>query len=207
MRPHPLDRPVWSALRSRQSGLAPGNGRAARFLPDVSPFAAAADDGPESLRALADLVPAVGSIILLQSGESPLPPGTVATKSAMGVQMIARRIAPGGSTDGIARLTEADAPEMLALASLTEPGPFLARTHRLGDFVGVKVDGRLVAMAGERLKPDGFTEVSGVCTHPDFRGRGHARIFVACRRRADSGARRDAVPARLCHQHGRHRAL
>ena len=63
---------------------------------------------------------------------------------------------------------------MLALARLTRPGPFSARTHRLGAFIGVKLDGRLVAMAGERMKPDGFTEVSGVCTHPDHRGRGYA---------------------------------
>ena len=70
--------------------------------------------------------------------------------------------------------TEADAPEMLALATLTKPGPFFDKTHRLGDFIGVKRDGRLIAMAGERMKPAGFTEVSGVCTHPDFRGQGLA---------------------------------
>jgi predicted GNAT family acetyltransferase len=63
---------------------------------------------------------------------------------------------------------------MLALATLTEPGPFFARTHQLGDFVGVRDGGRLMAMAGERMKPTGFTEVSGVCTHPDGRGRGYA---------------------------------
>ena len=63
---------------------------------------------------------------------------------------------------------------MLALATLTRPGPFFARTHQLGAFIGVKQDGRLVAMAGERMQPTGFTEVSGVCTHPDPRGRGYA---------------------------------
>ncbi|MEI9963878.1 MAG: GNAT family N-acetyltransferase [Caulobacteraceae bacterium] len=63
---------------------------------------------------------------------------------------------------------------MLALATLTQPGPFFARTHQLGDFIGVKQEGRLVAMAGERMRPTGFTEVSGVCTHPDWRGRGYA---------------------------------
>jgi predicted GNAT family acetyltransferase len=72
---------------------------------------------------------------------------------------------------------------MFDLATLTKPGPYFARTHRLGDFVGVKQDGRLIAMAGERMKPDGFTEVSGVCTHPDARGRGYAgalmRVVVA----------------------------
>jgi predicted GNAT family acetyltransferase len=74
----------------------------------------------------------------------------------------------------IVPLTEDDAPEMLALATLTRPGPFARRTHQLGDFVGVKADGRLIAMAGERLRMPGMTEVSGVCTHPEHRGRGYA---------------------------------
>ena len=75
-------------------------------------------------------------------------------------------------------LGPSDAAEVLALATLTRPGPFVARTPELGDFVGVKLDGRLVAMAGERMKPDGFTEVSGVCTHPDHRGRGYAAALM-----------------------------
>ena len=75
-------------------------------------------------------------------------------------------------------LTDADGPEALALATLTQPGPFFRKTHLLGGFVGVKHGGRLVAMAGERLKPEGFTEVSGVCTHPDFRGRGYAGALI-----------------------------
>ena len=88
--------------------------------------------------------------------------------------MVAPAITPASPAFDIVPLSEADAPDMLALATLTEPGPFRSRTHALGDFVGVKIDGRLVAMAGERMKPTGFTEVSGVCTHPDFRGRGYA---------------------------------
>jgi predicted GNAT family acetyltransferase len=76
-------------------------------------------------------------------------------------------------------LGDADAPDMLALAQLTEPGPFLAHTHMMGTFHGVRVDGRLVAMAGERMRAPGFTELSGVCTHPDFRGRGFARQLSA----------------------------
>jgi predicted GNAT family acetyltransferase len=67
---------------------------------------------------------------------------------------------------------------MLALATLTRPGPFFERTHELGEFIGVREGGRLIAMAGERMKPDGFTEVSGVCTHPDFRGQGHAAALT-----------------------------
>jgi predicted GNAT family acetyltransferase len=88
--------------------------------------------------------------------------------------MIAPALTPGAVRFGYVELAEADAPAMLALATLTQPGPFYAHTNRLGRFVGVKVEGRLVAMAGERMAPPGFTEVSGVCTHPDHRGRGYA---------------------------------
>jgi predicted GNAT family acetyltransferase len=97
----------------------------------------------------------------------------------LGVQMIAERLTAGPAADfDMAPLTDADGPEMLALATLTKPGPFFERTHQLGDFFGVKVDGRLAAMAGERMKPDGFTEVSGVCTHPEHRGRGYAGALM-----------------------------
>lgn len=75
----------------------------------------------------------------------------------------------------IVTLTRDDASEMLALATLTEPGPFRSRTHEMGHFRGVRIGGRLAAMAGERMRFPGFTEVSAVCTHPDFRGRGLAR--------------------------------
>jgi len=79
----------------------------------------------------------------------------------------------------IVELGDEDAPEMLALATLTEPGPFLTRTHRMGNFIGIRLEGRLAAMAGERMRFPGYTEVSGVCTHPDFRGRGLARRLSA----------------------------
>jgi predicted GNAT family acetyltransferase len=99
----------------------------------------------------------------------------------MGVQMVARRsFEVLAGREEILKLEDADAPEMLALAKLTEPGPFLARTHHhMGRFIGIRIDGRLAAMAGERFRFPGYTEVSGVCTHPDFRGRGLARRLSA----------------------------
>jgi predicted GNAT family acetyltransferase len=180
MTPSPLDQPVWSALTTRQSHFAVGNSLAVRFAADVSPFAAARDDSPECLAALGELVPAHGTMIVMQVWTPQ--PGIVVEKTALVVRMVAADAITTEDASAIQPLTEADAPEMLALATLTEPGPFLARTHRLGSFWGIKENGRLVAMAGERLRPPGFTEVSGVCTHPDARGRGYARIlssFVA----------------------------
>lgn len=175
---HPLDRPVWSCLTTRQRGLALGDAHAVRLDPAFGIFAAAADSAPESLAALGRLNLPDGGLALLQAVEARLPPGVSAARTAAGVQMVADQITPGGAVVDIEPLTEADAPAMLALARLTEPGPFFERTHQLGDFVGVKQDGRLIAMAGERMKPEGYTEVSGVCTHPDHRGRGYAGAMM-----------------------------
>lgn len=177
MTAHPLDRPIWHALSTRLTHLAVGRARALRLAPDIGPLAAARDDSRDSLQDLSDLVAEHGNVVLLQVGESPLPPRTVIEMEAPGVQMVAQNLAPIEPTGGVERLTDADAPEMLALATLTKPGPFKARTHQLGGFWGIKENGRLVAMAGERMKLDGFTEVSGVCTHPDVRGRGYAGLL------------------------------
>jgi predicted GNAT family acetyltransferase len=175
---HPLDRPAWHALRTRQMHLALGEGRALRYQSDYAIFAATGDDGAESVRALEALIRVHGPAILLGAGEVPDVPGTVVEKAAIGLQMVADAVAPPGQLPDVLELGDADAPEMLALATLTEPGPFFTRTQRLGRFIGVRREGRLIAMAGERMKLIGFTEVSGVCTHPDFRGQGLAGALM-----------------------------
>lgn len=171
---HLLDRPAWNALIGRQAGLARGDGRALRFDPDYGFFAGALDRSPDSLAALAALVPPEGEIALVEAEPWPTVPGAAADTRAV-VQMVCETLTPAEpAAFEIIPLTEEDAPQMRVLADLTRPGPFFSRTHRLGRFVGVKQDGRLIAMAGERMRPLGFTEVSGVCTHPDHRGRGLA---------------------------------
>jgi predicted GNAT family acetyltransferase len=169
-----LDRPIWSALTTRQAAFALGDARAVRMAPDYGMFAATPDVSPSSLEALAALAPASGALFLMEAAQFPPIPGLTAAVQPVW-QMVAGDLAPAAQPRfDIVPLSEADAPQMLALTTLTEPGPFFTRTHQLGDFVGVKHEGRLVAMAGERLRPPGFTEVSGVCTHPDHRGRGYA---------------------------------
>ena len=175
---HPLDRPAWASLQTRQRALARGEGAALRYDPEYAIFAATADDEPVSLTALGALIAVTGPAIVLQKDVLPPVPGTYVEKHRMGVQMVAEEIA-GTSEIDFLELGNPDAAEMFALATLTEPGPFFAGTHRLGSFIGIRHAGQLVAMAGERMKPAGFTEVSGVCTHPDFRGRGHARALMA----------------------------
>lgn len=177
MRMNLLDRPVWSSLSTAHAGLALGDDLARRYEPDVNRFAAARDGSEAALQALAGLVQRSGPVFVLQVPDIVIPAELTAIKTALGVQMVATSpvVAASDGADGILALSEQDAAEMLALATLTEPGPFLRHTHRMGQFVGIRLDGQLVAMAGERFRFPGYTEVSGVCTHPDFRGHGFAR--------------------------------
>jgi predicted GNAT family acetyltransferase len=170
---HLLDRPVWNAPTSRQANLALGDRRAVRFDPDYGLFAAA-DASPEAHAALGALCPPGTGVALFGADEPAPPPQMTVTERATCLQMVADGLEPGEIDFAVTPLTDADAPDMLALAAMTRPGPFFARTHELGDFIGVKSDGILVAMAGERMRLTGFTEVSGVCTHTDHRGRGYA---------------------------------
>ena len=180
MTAHVLDRPVWSALATRHAAFAVGGDRARRFAPDINPLAGARDDTVESLAELARLVPADGPLLLLQADAVVLPAGMVAASELPGVQMVLDRLAEVPLEPRIVALSaEADGPAMLALAKLTNPGPFSTRTPELGEFFGVVEGGALIAMAGERLKHPGYSEISGVCTHPDARGRGLARSLSA----------------------------
>ncbi len=172
---HPLDDPAKSALTGRQAHLAIVRGGARRYHPAYGVFAAVEDRSEASLADLAALVAGDGDVAFLQAEPPTDAPGVAVVSQDLGVQMTAERLTPAPNPDfKIMPLTDADATEMLALATLTQPGPFFDRTHQLGDFFGVRTGGRLVAMAGERMKPEGHTEVSGVCTHPDHRGHGYA---------------------------------
>lgn len=172
---HPLDRAVWNALNSRQAPLSIREGGVVRFDPACATFAAAS---PE---ATADdwvaLARATGRVALFEA-EPVVPEGLVEVDRIDCLQMTATQINAGGRSAAFEALTDADGPEMLALATLTQPGPFFSRTHRLGAFIGIRREGVLVAMAGERLSLDGFSEVSGVCTHPDHRGHGYAGALM-----------------------------
>lgn len=181
---HGLDRPVWGALTSRQSYLSEGGTLARRYQRGIIPFAATASDDPDSMEALSDLLRDDETLMVVQADTIVLPPRTAATFTARLVQMVADRPPPQPADEKIERLSEKDAQQMLDLAVLTKPGPFSLRAGELGEFWGVKRESRLVAMAGERMKQDGFSELSGVCSHPDVRGQGLGRrlsVFVASR--------------------------
>jgi predicted GNAT family acetyltransferase len=171
-----LDRPVWNALIGRQKQLAEGDNNGLRFAPEYGPFAAASDTAGDlgSLVHLANHA----ELWLVEKRQITPPAGLRIVRSAECVQMIANTIIGGGREYAFCDLGDEDAAEMFALASLTKPGPFSTKTHRLGRFIGIRENGRLIAMAGERMKPGAFTELSGVCSHPDYRGRGYAGFLM-----------------------------
>ena len=175
---HPLDHPIWTALTSTQVGLAEGGTRARRFPPAIVPFAAMADMSSASFAALGALMFRSDQAVLFTL-EPVIPPAEFKVfLAATGEQMIGTPAeAPVRGTD-IVRLGAGDAPEMLELAKLTKPGPFTLRTHELGTFLGIKVNGQLVAMADERMKPANYTEITAVCVHPDYRGRCYAQMLL-----------------------------
>lgn len=178
--PHPLDRPVWSMLFGRQAHLAEGDARALRIDRGYGVFGVAADPGAEAQAALAALVPDDGEIWIVEGERWPVPAGTREVKRAVLAQMVAEGPppVPRDGEPAILALDEADAPEMAALAEHAKPGPWGPKTHRYGPFFGVRENGRLLAMAGQRILVPGMAEVSGVSTWEDCRGRGLARALI-----------------------------
>jgi ribosomal protein S18 acetylase RimI-like enzyme len=172
--PHPLDDVIWTSLTTRHAALAEGAALARRYDPAFSRFGALADGTPQALADLARLVPAGESVALFRPERTEAGPYF----EAVGRKELAQMVGPvrGEVVDAerFVELGEPDWPQMQALVQRTEPGPFYGRTPELGRFVGLKVDGQLVAMAGERMRVPGYTEISAVCTDPAWRGRGLA---------------------------------
>lgn len=173
-----LDNPAWSALTGAHAHLAEGNDLARRYPADVSPFAAVRSwDDPGVWDAVIELVG--------YDAESPgppesvaLPPGWVRGEPFQGVQLVETERLHGRPYDEAVLLGAADVPEMLDLVARAQPGPFLPRTYQLGRYVGIRRDGHLAAMAGERLQPAGWTEISAVATDERYRGQGLATRLV-----------------------------
>jgi GNAT superfamily N-acetyltransferase len=153
-----LDNPAWAALTGPQAGLAERYGRSARFHTDISPFAAVDEPDEEPLLAAPGLS---------------APPGWTPAGGVPGVQLVGTGVRAAPDPEALV-LTGDDLPEILDLVERTRPGPFRKRTPELGTYLGIRREGALVAMAGERMRLDGFTEISAVCTDPAFRGTGLA---------------------------------
>jgi len=175
---HSLDNPIWHSLSTLHGHFAEGDGLAKRYPPEVTLLAAMGEPTSDAYASLAKTLQRSGAAVFLD--QPPLiPAGWVTVHASPLVQMVCEK--PNLAQDGYPaeKLTPADVPEMVALAELTKPGPFGTRTRELGEYLGIRKAKRLVAMAGERLHLPGYTEVSAVCTHPEFQGHGYARELMS----------------------------
>ena len=175
----PLDNPIWHALTGPHAAHAIGTTNALRYPRDVGWFCAVPDPAATGIGAVAEITEPGDIVVVFTTSGVVAPAGWEQVFSGQFVQMVCTRVNLPTNAVATIELGEGDVPEMLALVKLTEPGPFLPRTHTLGRYRGVRNESRLVAMAGERMRLGGATEVSAVCTHPDARGRGYAQQLVA----------------------------
>jgi predicted GNAT family acetyltransferase len=173
-----LDNPVYTSLSSpAHARLAVRHGRVLRYQDDVSPFLGLPDDATE--QDWADAAELVGSeVAAFVHHPGPVPSTWAVVKRLEVVQMTGPAAEVGAPDARAVRLGTADVPEMLELARRTEPGPFLPRTIEMGTYLGIRRDGVLAAMAGERMHPAGWVEISAVCTAPEFRGQGLGTSLV-----------------------------
>ena len=182
MQEHILDNPVFNALSTLQAHLSIGDHLAKRYQPEIGPLTGLKDQSAAAYQSLAQfLAPNEPAVLVLQSDPTPPPNWQILKQKAI-IHMLCQ--ATIADLTPLAQcpaqpLTAADVPQMLELTALTNPGPFFRRTIELGDFIGIRENGRLLAMAGQRIAVPGFREVSAVCTHPDARGRGYAKALVA----------------------------
>lgn len=179
MASHPLDNMIWNALAGPQAHLGVSNGKARRFDPAISIFTAV-ERPLETLDGVAEIIPEDGRAGLVTTGPLTLPADLEAVATGEVVQLTAERFLPIPTTGVVYRdLTASDVPAMIELVTMTRPGPFSPRTIEMGHYIGVFDRDRLIAMTGERLRLEGFGEVSAVCTHPDHQGRGIAKALVS----------------------------
>ncbi|SNQ49596.1 putative acetyltransferase (Partial) [Frankia canadensis] len=169
--PHPLDNPARAALLGPHAHLAIRRGSVLRYPADVTPFIALPDEpDAETWRDAAALL-GPGALLPLAGFTGTPPPGWEALGHVPGVQMVGDDVAARPDPEAVV-LGPDDVADILALVARTRPGPFLPRTIALGTYLGIRRGGELVAMAGERMHPPGWTEISAVCTDPAHRGEG-----------------------------------
>ncbi|MGC2703669.1 MAG: GNAT family N-acetyltransferase [Candidatus Acidiferrales bacterium] len=175
-----LDNPIWNSLTTLHARFAEGDALAKRFPPDVTTLAAMREPTVEAYSSLAQALKGSGAALFLDQHPA-IPPGWTTIHASQILQMVCEKseIEAEAEEEPAEVLTVADTDEMIALAELTKPGPFGKRTRELGHYIGIRESNRLAAMAGERLHLPGYTEVSAVCTHPDFQGRGFARLLIS----------------------------
>ena len=181
-----LDNPVWHALTGPHRPFAIGSGSARQYPRDMAPFSGLRDGSSKAYADLARDLPAGTEARLFRLMDEPLPEGWEKLDAFPMLQMVARRMPEAAKADEAkpAVLSSNDTSAMLGLVDVAKPGPFGPRTCELGRYLGIRQDGNLVAMAGERLRLPGYVELSGIATHPRARGRGLASILTRSLMRA-----------------------
>ncbi len=178
MTANPLDNPVWHSLTTQHSTLAISATGAAKYPPAVAPFAAV-DDAPGRVSMqLASLIADSESVYLVGVAPEP-PPGWMLEPKKPCLQMICHAQPAEIPGPPVTEMSEMQRDDMLDLTALVFPGFFRPRTLEMGRYLGIYDGGRLAAMAGERMRLDRFQEISAVCTHPDYTGRGYAQRLVS----------------------------
>ncbi|MET9082805.1 GNAT family N-acetyltransferase [Streptomyces sp. NPDC004237] len=175
--PHILDNPALASLTGPHAHFAEGRGRILRYPVDVSPWLALPDEPDAQDWADLAALAGPGAEIGLPGFRGELPDGWDLTFDVEGVQLVDEGMETAPEPAAV-RLGPADVPEILDLVERTRPGPFLPRTVELGTYLGIRREGRLIALAGERLHPPGWTEISAVCTDPAYRGEGLATRLI-----------------------------
>ena len=187
-----MDNPAWHALTGPHAHLAIGCGKARHYPRDIVPFSAIEDATPEAYRDLAVDLPPDAEARLHRLTDEPVPAQWEKVAAHSLLQMLADDVMTDGSnTHAVVTLGDADLQAMLDLMLATNPGRFGPRTPMLGTYLGIREEGRLVAMAGERMRVAGYVELSAISTHPGARRRGYAgRLTLELIRRAfDRGER------------------
>jgi ribosomal protein S18 acetylase RimI-like enzyme len=174
-----LANPVWQALNTVQQHMNAGNEQLAYFAPEVAPFVGMPEWTEPSLQLFESTLPTARRFSLMQEESVTIPTSMLVHFAAPLYQMICVDFQPAFQGHTLVPLTEEHLPQMLELTALTKPGPFFAQTIQFGGYVGVFDGDQLIAMGGERLKVPGYTEVSAICTHPDYRGRQLARHILS----------------------------
>ena len=173
---HPLDNPIWTALNSGSASFAYGNGTVRFIDRRIGFFAGIPLYDTEHLHQLYEAMDSGMRVIVFPPGNLDLDTNWKVRNDNALLQMVFDKPSINLFLDeSIRALAAADVPEMLALTQLAKPGPFLENTIAFGGYFGFFVDGKLVSMAGTRLAAGPYSEVSAVCTHPDFVGRGLAQ--------------------------------
>jgi predicted GNAT family acetyltransferase len=180
---HVLDNVIWHALTTRDAQFAESFEEARRFVREVGPLGAFREHGAQGYASLAGLVEQGETVGLFLDDAYEARDGWTFVVGAPLLQMVCNdgfaKPFSSENSPAVVELGTPDSPEMIELTALTKPGPFGPRTHELGTYLGIRSQGKLVAMAGERLKVPGHTEVSAVCTHPEHTGKGYAALLMS----------------------------